>query len=199
MININWVTKIITIPFADLTPVSGNVYSYDLNNFRLELKDLEDSVEGMAFPKTHNHNTTVTVGGITLARVIEIINGYTVTFEDGQYAVNLLNANSNVADVTNVNQVSVRPFNSTGLIQITQGSGVLPSDITAIESAIWNRLIDGFKAEDIIKIMASVLAGKVSGAGSGTESFKSIDDTKVRVISNADTNGNRTNIVLDTD
>jgi len=88
----------------------------NLNAFRLDLKDLEDDEEGMPFPDTHKHNTEVTVGGLTLARVIEIINGYTVTFEDGQYAVNLVGANSNVGDVINVNQVSVRSQNSAGLI-----------------------------------------------------------------------------------
>ena len=53
---------------------------------------------------------------MTLARTVEIINGYTVTFEDGQYAVNLVGANSNVGDVVNVNQVSVRSANSAGLV-----------------------------------------------------------------------------------
>ena len=57
----------------------------------------------------------MSVGGVILARVIQIINGYTVTFEDGQYAVNLVGANSNVGDVVNVNQVSVRSANSAGL------------------------------------------------------------------------------------
>lgn len=86
----------------------------DINTFRLELKDLEDD-EGMPFLDTHSHNQPVTVGGVTLARVVEIINNYTITFEDGQYAVNLVGANSNIADVTNVNQVSVRSANSAGL------------------------------------------------------------------------------------
>jgi hypothetical protein len=93
----------------------------NLNDFRMSLKDLEDSEEGMPFPDTHRHNTEVSVGGITLARVIEIINGYTITFEDGQYAVNLSGANCNVADVVNVNQVSVRSANSAGLTSLNMG------------------------------------------------------------------------------
>lgn len=92
------------------------IYELDLNWFRLELRDLEDEVEGMPFVRTHKHNTEVSLGGITYARVIEIINDYTVTFEDDQYAVNLVGANSNVGDVVNVNQVSVRSQNSAGLI-----------------------------------------------------------------------------------
>jgi hypothetical protein len=54
---------------------------------------------------------------VQLARVIEILEPYTITFEDGAYAVNLVGANSNVADRLNLNQVSVRASNSAGLIQ----------------------------------------------------------------------------------
>lgn len=117
MISINWLTKVINVPRTDMSLVqaSPEIRELDLDDFRLTLKDLEDDEAGMPFLRTHNHNTTVSVGGVTLARVIEIINGYTVTFEDGQYAVNLVGANSNVSDVTNVNQVSVRSSNSAGL------------------------------------------------------------------------------------
>jgi hypothetical protein len=95
--------------------VPTEIRQLNLDTFRRTLKDLEDDPEGMPFPNTHNHNTTVEVGGVLLSRVIEIINGYTITFEDGQYAVNLVGANSNVGDVVNVNQVSVRSANSAGL------------------------------------------------------------------------------------
>ena len=114
-ISVDWQTKVITVPQADLTLVSGSNYELDLNTFRLALKALEDDEEGIPFPTTHNHNTEVEVAGITLARVIEIINGYTVTFEDGAYSVTLTNANSNVFDVTNPNTVNVRTVLSAGL------------------------------------------------------------------------------------
>lgn len=119
MISIDWGTKVIYIPKSFLTLVQSTpteIYELDLNIFRLALKDLEDSENGMSFLDTHRHNTEVTLAGITYARVIEIINGYTITFEDDQYAVNLIGANSNVADNVNVNQVSVRANNSAGLI-----------------------------------------------------------------------------------
>jgi hypothetical protein len=97
------------------TPIE--VRELSANNFRLALKNLEDSEQGMVNPTTHNNYPPTTVGGVTLARVIEIINDYTVTFEDGQYAVNIVGANTNIADRVNVNQVSVRSANSAGLIQ----------------------------------------------------------------------------------
>jgi len=125
-ISIDWETKIISIPksYMTLTQASPEIRGLNLNTFRLDLKDLEDDDWGMTFPDTHRHNTEVTLGGITLARTLEIINGYTVTFEDGQYAVEAKEANSNLADVMNVNQVSLRTFNSAGLITVTSGSGL---------------------------------------------------------------------------
>lgn len=119
-ITINWPTKVIYVPKADLTLLQASpteIRELNLNNFRLALKALESGDAGIPWPTTHSHNPPVIVGGVTLARVVELINDYTVTFEDGQYAVNLVGANSNVADRVNVNQVSVRASNSAGLVQ----------------------------------------------------------------------------------
>jgi hypothetical protein len=126
-ITIDWGTKVISIPRGDMTLIQSSPYeirALDLDAFRLALKGLEEGDEGMVFPDTHRHNTAVTLAGITLARVVEIINGYTVTFEDGQYAVNAVGANCNLADVLNLNQVSLRTFNSAGLQMVTIGSGL---------------------------------------------------------------------------
>jgi len=132
--SIDWGTKIISVLQADLSDLGGGIYELDLNTFRLSLKDLEDDEDGIIFPKTHNHNPPVTVGGVTIARVVEIINGYTITFEDGQYAVNLTGANSNIPDVTNVNQVSIRPFNTAGLISVdTPATGMTVAQFIALK------------------------------------------------------------------
>ena len=131
-ISINWPTKVINIPKADMTLVQSDPFEIrelNINTFRLTLKNLEDDEAGMPFLRTHNHNTAVSVGGVTLARVVEIINGYTVTFENGTYAVNLVAANSNVGDVVNLNSVSVRAANIAGLTE---------PDMAA---AVWNALV----------------------------------------------------------
>lgn len=120
---IDWKNRIIYVPrfiLYQVQTVPTAIYEFDLNVFRLKLKELEADEAGMLYPMTHNHNQPITVGGVTLARVIEIINDYTITFEDGQYAVNLIGANSNIADKVNVNQVSVRAANSAGLIQMKE-------------------------------------------------------------------------------
>ncbi len=129
-ISVNWGTKVISVPQSFLTFVSGTLYALDTDVFRLALKDLEDDSPGMPFLDTHSHNTEVTIAGVTYAQTIEIINGYTVTFEDGQYAVRLDGSNNNIFDegIINRNQVSVIPTNSAGLQIVNQGSGLSPGE-----------------------------------------------------------------------
>jgi hypothetical protein len=43
-----------------------------------------------------------------------------------------------------------------------------------------------------LRIMASVVAGKISGAGTGTETFRSLDDSGDRAVVTVDASGNRT-------
>ena len=136
-ISIDWQTKIITVPQADLSLVSGSLYELDTDAFRLALKALEDSEEGMLYPNTHVHNTEVTVAGVTFARTIEIVNGYSVTFDpDAAYTVKLVGSNNNIFDVEsgilNQNGVSVIAGNSAGLIN----TGLTAADILKLDE-LW--------------------------------------------------------------
>lgn len=130
-ISVNWPTGVITVPKADMTLVQSTPFEIrelNIDTFRLALDDLQDDATGQVWATTHSHNAPVTVGGVTLAAVVEMINGYTVTFEDGNYAVNLTGANSNIGDVVNLNAVSVRVANSAGLTELN------------LEDVIWNAL-----------------------------------------------------------
>lgn len=151
-VSIDPATKVITVPQADLTLVSGTLYTYDTDAFRLELKDWEDSELGMPHPDTHSHNTEVTIAGVTYARFIEIINGYSVTFENGSYSVKLEGSNNNIWDIQNgilnQNTVQVIPTNSAGLITVTSGSGVTASDVTDIKNAVWNATMSDYSTAD---------------------------------------------------
>lgn len=122
-ISINWGTKVIFIPQADLTNIGVGKYRLDVDQFRLALRDLEDSVEGAAADPTHNHSTAATLSGTTYARQVEIINGYTVEFENGMYQVECVGANHNIGDVKVVNSVSLIIGNSAGLIAVDTGGG----------------------------------------------------------------------------
>ena len=118
-ISIDPITYVIHVPKADLglIQVSPEVRELDLDTFRLALKDLEDDPNyGIFLLKTHNHNTEINLSGITYARLIEILDPYTVEFEDGQYTVSCTGANHNLADVRVANQVSLIINNSAGLV-----------------------------------------------------------------------------------
>lgn len=147
-ITINPLTFVINVPKSDLTLVqpSPEIRELDLNWFRLTLKAYEAAEHGIYLYKTHNHNTEVTLGSLTFARVIEILPPYTVTFEDGQYAVNLINANSNVSDRTNVNQVSVRSANSAGLVAST--AAITAADAQNIAAAVWDKLVTDHETDN---------------------------------------------------
>lgn len=115
-ISVDPATFVISVPQSDLTWISGDVYELDANDFRLDMKSWEASEMGIVFQKTHDHNTEVTLSGTTIARVIEILSPYTITFENLQYIVNIVGANTNISEKTNYNLVSIRSFNSAGLI-----------------------------------------------------------------------------------
>ena len=113
-------TKVITIPQADLTFVSGTLYELDTNAFRLNVLALISSEPYIWMPDAYIHNTEVTVAGTTFARTLEFINGYSVEFENLSYSVRLSGSNNNIFDVENgilvQNLVQVIAQNSGGLI-----------------------------------------------------------------------------------
>jgi len=117
-ITIDWVNRIITVPKVDMVQIQAppnEVRQFDLQAFRDSLKAIEATPTGMLNPLIHSYNLSITVGGATLAPVLNIINGFTITFENGQYRVNAVGANSNLGSVANVNSVSVSTSNSAGL------------------------------------------------------------------------------------
>ena len=110
------------------------MYELDVNQFRLDLKAIEASEEGIPFVDTHRHNTEVSLAGITLARTVEIINGYTVTFEStgSPYRVKCVGANHNISDVQNLNEVSLIIGNTAGLMRVSVGSGLSQEEHDAL-------------------------------------------------------------------
>lgn len=121
---VNFGTKVITVYKTDsfMSLVGGSVYAMDTNAFRLAVNDRLDDADGMGAPDVFNHNTSVLLGGIDYARIIEIINGYTITFDDtgGAWVCNLIGSNNNILDVTNLTSVQVRSNNSAGLINVRE-------------------------------------------------------------------------------
>jgi hypothetical protein len=135
MITIDWTTKIIHIPQNYLSFVSAGRYSLDIEAFRNDLKNIEDTEEGMVFSNTHSRNAPVTLSGTTYSQTLEILTPYTVTFENTgiPYLVIASGANHNISDVTNYDGgMSLAIGNSAGLIAVnTSGSSYTLADIQA--------------------------------------------------------------------
>lgn len=152
MITVDWANKIIDVPQADLTLVSGTLYELDTEWFKDELTQLEASLYGMPNIRILDHNTSYTVAGVTYARKVEIINGYQVRFEAGTYSVRLVGSNNNIFDVENgvlfQNSVSVISNNAAGLIVHEVGSGVTEQDKLDIADRVWDETLTGSNHND---------------------------------------------------
>ena len=183
-ISIDPSTYRITIPQSYLSFVSGALYELDMEQFRLDLIDWEDSEDGVYLPRTHNHATSVSFSGVTYARFIEILFPYTVEFETtgSPYTVRCVGANHNLADVfvPGTSEVSLVIGNSAGLV--TGLSSSLEGDMSVIEG---------------MRLMLAALAGKLSGAPSGPIIIRDVNDTKARITASVDANGNRTSVTVD--
>jgi hypothetical protein len=193
-ISIDWGnTNIIDVELADLTPVSGTIYSFDTNAFRLTLKDLEDSREGAAFPRTHKHNTEDTISGTTYARGFIILPPYSVRFPDQQITVRLIGSNNNIDDVENgilvQNQCQVISSNAAGLITTVTGSGVTATDKTDIRDLIMAVDVDGIPFERILRILAAAAAGTVRPTTGDGYEVDAIDGSKPRIVGTDTENG----------
>jgi len=111
----HWPTKVITVPKTDLTLVSGTKYSLSVLCWFQLLRELNGSVEGMAetvgAPIYNNTSPSAST-----PRIIDVINGYTVQFEEGLYSVDIIEGNTNLRDVEIKNSVSVGTNNTTGFV-----------------------------------------------------------------------------------
>lgn len=134
-------TKVYSIPQADLTLVTGTLYSADTDAIRTEMMALLASEPYIWMEDSYNHNTEIVVAGVTYARTITTLNGYSYTFTpDSQWSVRLEGSNNDFWDIEagflNQNQVQVIPTNSAGLI-INAGQSLTQGDIDNISSGVW--------------------------------------------------------------
>jgi len=139
--SVNWPTKVVTIPKADLTVVTASpeVYELDVVTFWQNIHDIQDG-EGITYDTIMRSNAPVTISGVTYVRSVEVINGYTIEFEDGQYQVNLVGANNNLLDARVQNQVSLNPSNSGGAVVVEGNPSGLTDAQEVVLSEIWARL-----------------------------------------------------------
>lgn len=128
-LSVNWNTTTFSVPQADLALVGGTLYEMDTEVvFRQGVNAIMASEEGIVFEDPIDHNTQYTVAGVTYARKVEMINGYSLEFTpNSQWTVRYTGSNNNLFDVENgvltQNQVQVISNNSAGLQVVTQAGG----------------------------------------------------------------------------
>jgi len=120
-------------------------------------------------------NDWVTAAGLKADAVTEIQNGLATT--------------AHVQEVENkVDLIDVTTVANSGKID------AVDTKVSAIDTdTVMSFMIDGFTFEQIVQIMASVLAGKLTRAGD-TLSFRDLADTVNRVVAETDANKQRTDM-----
>jgi hypothetical protein len=100
----------------------------------------------------------------------------------------------------------ISPLSGSGtLTAIRFATGTLECDISPftelspqnLADAVWGQIIEsGFSAEEVMRLLAAVTAGKSTG-GPGSPVFRDLGDTKNRVVGVATSNGDRTSVTYD--
>jgi hypothetical protein len=145
--SVNWTTKVVTIPLADMTLVSGSNYSLNTDDVWLELRRLEASpTDGLWTEQVIEYVNTQVLSGITYSAIVKMINGYTWDTDTTDKTISLLGYNSNLLDTFIPGDgVSVLANNSGGLI-VNQGQSLGQSDLDNIADAVWNIALATWKA-----------------------------------------------------
>lgn len=191
-ISIDPATKLISVPQADLTFVSGTLYTLDSNQFRKDVMALLASEPYIWMPDAFSHNTEVTVAGTTYARTLEFINGYSIQFENtgSSYTVRIEGSNNNIFDAENgilvpTPLVTVISTNSAGLI----ANSLSAADVAQFFTYV---LEDGETFEQAMRLLRANAAGSIAQAVDGTYQIKSKDGLKNRIEGDDAANGGRT-------
>lgn len=129
-ISINYLTNEIFVPKSDtflkgIDPINGReIRGLNLDVFWKKLADIQDNQNDVWASTAFINTPPQDLGTFTLVRSVLIQIPYFVTFEDGQYSVNLEGGNTNLASRTTVNSVSVIPNNSAGnsLVEVPVGT-----------------------------------------------------------------------------
>ena len=110
MLTVNWSTNVITVPLSDLTLVSGTNYQLTVDFWWQLIRDKNDDADATPYSGLYNNIPPTS----STPRIVEVLSPYTVTFENGNYSVNVIGGNTNLRDVVNKNNVSVNTNNTTG-------------------------------------------------------------------------------------
>lgn len=187
-------TQRVGVPQADASPLL-------LQTLINAIRDEEESERGIV----HDQIAVATGkddlgGGAYTGITVALLGGWKLDFQAGAYQAtldggNLADALARIANTGNP-QVLVRA--SAAATVVATGSGVTAQDKVDIAQAVGQRTVEGALSDDeLMRLMAAMLLGKVSGAGTATEVFRDTADAKDRVTMTVDASGNRTAVTLD--
>jgi len=197
-LSLNEPTKLITVPKDYLTLIAGTLYELDTEQFRVDMNDIMDNERYIWMDDYATRNAPVTVAGTTLAQSLEIINGYSIEFDDtlGAFSVRLVGSNNNLFDIQNgilvQNLVQVIPTNAAGLIIVTSGSGVTAQDKTDIINGVWNHTTGQTVALDV-EFIKNIEGGKWEIISNQMIFYKADNTTEVARFDLFDLTGTPTN------
>lgn len=95
---------------------------------------------------------------------------------------------------------------TTSVVAVRYATGTLEADILPytelspqnLATAVWDENLEtNYAARELMRVITSALAGKISGAETSTVTIRDINDGKNRITAVVDGNGNRTTITLD--
>lgn len=199
MYTVDWVARVVTVPLADLTFVSGSNYTLATADVHNELRRLEWAfADGLWAPAILNHFETLVLSGIPKTRTIQMINGYTWKISASDINVSLLGIDSNLLDTyIPGNGISILANNSVGKQDVSGGLNAgQDTKLTRIHGLL--DVIEGpLDHAEIMRILLSAMVGKVSGLDALAPAFRDLADSKTRISAITDADGNRITIVLD--
>ena len=86
---------------------------------------------------------------------------------------------------------AISPIETTAYVQVNYAEAVSGAAVTA--EGVWAEELEGtFTAKQMMQLMAAALAAKSSGGGTGTVTFRDLQDTLDRLAADIDGSGNRT-------
>lgn len=95
---------------------------------------------------------------------------------------------------------------TTSVVAVRYATGLLEADILPytelspqnLATAVWDENLEtNYAARELMRVITSALAGKISGAETSTVTIRDINDGKNRITATVDGNGNRTTITID--
>lgn len=102
------------------------------------------------------------------------------------------------ATITGTGSVTNAPLSGSAVINANIRIGFNPSSDDITNNLLDAQIVEnGLTVRNALRLITSILAGKVSGAEGSTVTFRNVSDTKNRIVANVDSNGNRTTITYD--